>query len=148
MLSKIFKSKKSKEDIMQEQYVNKTKCITEHYNGVRINEILVGKISVMKKMSDVFESNKDYLMISKSIPRPKIYTTDENGIKKEFFFNNPSEWLIYIHQEYKDVVKKLKEYEDKEKERLENLKNKMQEDALMKRREFLIEYGLLPKEKN
>jgi len=102
----------------------------------------------MKKMSDVFESNKDYLMISKSIPRPKIYTTDENGIKKEFFFNNPSEWLIYIHQEYKDVVKKLKEYEDKEKERLENLKNKMQEDALMKRREFLIEYGLLPKEKN
>jgi hypothetical protein len=148
MLSKIFKSEKSKEDIVQEHYINKIKTITEHYNGVRINETLVGKISVMKKMSDIFESNKDYLMISKSLPRPKIYTTDENGVKKEFFFNNPSEWLIYIHKEYKDVIEKLKKYEDEEKERYEYLKNKMNEDALGKKREFLMEYGLLPKNTN
>lgn len=146
MLSKIFKSEKSNEDIIQEQYLNKTNCITEHYNGVRINEVLVGKISVIKKMSDVFESNKDYLMISKSIPRPKIYKTDESGIKKEFVFSNPSEWLTYIHEEYKSVVEKLKKYEEQEKQRQEYLKNKHQEEALMKKREFFIEYGVLKKQ--
>ncbi len=40
----LFKKKKKKADELREQYVQSLKTMTEHYNGVRINETLVGRI--------------------------------------------------------------------------------------------------------
>jgi len=137
--------KKSTEDIKQEQYVEKIKTTTEYYNGIRINETLLGRIIALKKMSDVFDTNKEYLMISKSLPRPKTFIVDENGMEQEVVFKDPTDWLINIQKEYKEVVQKLQKYEEEEREREEQLKAEFQEQALKTKREFLIEYGLLPK---
>lgn len=140
----IFKQKtKSVDDLKQEQYVERLKTVTEHYNGIRINEVLVGQISVIKKMSNVFESNKEYLMLSKTVPRPKVFVDGEDGQKKEIAFKTPSEWLNHIHEEYKNVVNKIRKYAEEEKEYQESLRNKMIEETLKKKREFLIGYGVL-----
>lgn len=137
--------KKSLEETKQEQYVEQIKTITEYYNGIRINDTLLGKVIAMKKMSDVFDTNKEYLQLSKSVPRPKTIIVDEQGNEKEIKFKDHTEWLSHIQKEYKEVVQKLQQYEAEEKEREEQLKAEMQEKALKVKRDFLIEYGLLPK---
>lgn len=136
---------KNKEEVIQEHYIKKLSSVTEYYSGVRINETLLGKILAIKKMSDVFDTNKEYLMLSKSLPRPKTYITDTNGQEKEVVFATTEEWLNYIHEEHKKVVNKLQEYKEQEQEYQEKLKEEKNAKLLEERRKFYIDYGLLPK---
>jgi len=128
----LFKHKKTNADIIQEQYYNSLDTITEHYNGVRINHTLLGKIR-SAKMDEIIEVKTNTIKVHSFVPRPKDFGTDVFA------------WLDDVKKEAKNVMNKLNEFKKEEKEYQEQLKIKTQEDALKRRKEFLIEYGLLNK---
>ena len=146
MLKKLFTNKPTEEEIRKEQYVQSLKTITEHFNGVRVNETLLGRIR-SAKMDDVYEVNNKNIKLQSSVPRPKVFTTDKDGKQIEVSFdNNLFGWFDFIREEAKRVINKNKQYAEEEKKYQEELKTKHNEKALKEKREFLINYGLLPKQ--
>jgi hypothetical protein len=139
MLKRIFtfkKRQKTLDELKQEQYILSLQTITEHYNGVRINETLVGRIKGMR-MTEVdcvvSESDAPKVPTLRSVPRPKT------------FGSNLMAWMDEVRQEAKAVINKNKQYEKEEKEFQEQLKTEKNNKALKERREFFVNYGLLPK---
>lgn len=128
----LFKHKKTDAEIIQEQYRKNFDEITEHYNGVRVNQTLLGKIR-SAKMDEITESSNIDIKVQSSVPRPKDFGTDLFA------------WINDVRNEAKDVMNKLNKYRQEEKEYQEKLKQKIQEDALKRRKEFLIGYGVLAK---
>ena len=137
MFKKLFKNKKTSEELKQEQYVKSISVITEHFNGVRINETLVGRIKGMR-MTEVDcvieESDEPKFPTKSSVPRPKS------------FGNNLFAWIDEVRQEAKEVMNKLHKYEKEEKEYQERIKSEKTSKALQERRKFFVDYGLLPKQ--
>jgi hypothetical protein len=137
MLKRLFKKTKTVDELKREQYIKSLRTITEHYNGVRINETLVGRIKVMR-MTEVdcivTESDDEPKFPTlRSVPRPKT------------FGNNLMAWMDEVRKEAKDVINKNRQYEKEEKEFQEQIKTEKNNKALQERREFFINYGLLPK---
>ena len=128
----LFKHKKTTQELIQEQYRKSFDEITEHYNGVRVNLTLLGKVR-SAKMDEITESSNIDIKVQSSIPRPKDFGTDLFA------------WLNDVRNEAKEVMNKLNKYKEEEKEYQEKLKQKVQEDALKRRKEFFIEYGVLAK---
>jgi gas vesicle protein len=128
----LFKHKKSTRDIIQEQYRKSFDEITEHYNGVRVNLTLLGKVR-SAKMDEITESSNINIKVQSSIPRPKDFGTDVFA------------WLDDVKKQAKEIMNRNKQYAQEEKEYQEQLKTKMQEQALKKRHEFFVEYGVLAK---
>ncbi len=128
--------------LRRKQYALSLESVVEHYNGVRVNETLVGKIR-SSKMDEITYPNLSELRLSHSIERPKVYDKDNNEIPHSN--NNFATWLETIQKEAKDIMNKNKFFEKEEKEYQERMKAKHQEEALKKKREFLEQYGLLPK---
>ena len=139
MLKNLFKKRnqKSVDEIRLEEYKKSLMNITEHFNGVRINETLVGRIKGERMLEAdciVVESDKPKFPTKSSTPRPKSYG------------NNLFAWIEEIRQDAKDVVNKNRQHEIAEKEYQEKIKTERNEVALKERREFFIGYGLLPKQ--
>lgn len=128
----LFKHKKSTQELIEEQYRKNFDEITEHYNGVRVNQTLLGKIR-SAKMDEITESTNTDIKLQSSVPRPKDFGTDLFA------------WLSDVRNEAKEVMNKLNKYRAEEKEYQEKLKQKVQEEALKRRKEFLIGYGVLAK---
>ena len=128
----LFKHKKSDAEIIQEQYRKSFDEITEHYNGVRVNKTLLGKIR-SAKMDEITESSNIDIKLQSSVPRPKDFGTDIFA------------WLDDVKKQAKEIMNRNKQYAQEEKEYQEKLKQKVQEEALMRRKEFLISYGVLAK---
>jgi len=128
----LFKHKKSTKELIQEQYRKSFDEITEHYNGVRVNLTLLGKVR-SAKMDEVCENKSINIKVRSSIPRPKDFGTDVFA------------WLDDVKKQAKEIMNRNKQYAQEEKEYQEQLKIKMQEEALRKRHEFFVEYGVLAK---
>ena len=128
----LFKHKKSDAEIIQEQYRKSFDEITEHYNGVRVNKTLLGKIR-SAKMDEITESSNIDIKLQSSVPRPKDFGTDVFA------------WLDDVKKQAKEIMNRNNQYAQEEKEYQEKLKQKVQEEALMRRKEFLISYGVLAK---
>jgi hypothetical protein len=138
MLKKLFKFKrtKSQDELKQEQYILSLQTITEHYNGVRINETLVGRIKGMRMTEvecSIIESDEPKVATLRSVPRPKSYGS------------NLFAWIAEVRQEAKEVINKNHQYEKQEKEYQEKLKAEITSKALEERRKFYVDFGLLPK---
>ena len=128
----LFKHKKTNEEVIQEQYRKSFDEITEHYNGVRVNQTLLGKIR-SAKMDEITESSNIDIKVQSSVQRPKDFGTDVFA------------WLEDVKKQAKEIMNKNNQYAQEEKEYQEKLKQKVQEDALKRRKEFLIGYGVLSK---
>lgn len=128
----LFKSKKSTQELIQEQYRKNFDEITEHYNGVRINHTLLGKIR-SAKMDEITEINNNSIKVHSFVPRPVDFGTDVFA------------WLSAVKNEAKEVMNKLHKYKEEEKKYQEQLKQKFKEEATKKSHEFFVEYGVLAK---
>ena len=137
MLRRLFKPKvKSNDDVIKDQYTKSLDEITEHFNGVKINETLVGRIRGMRmteKDCIVSESDEPKFPTMSSVPRPKS------------FGNNLFAWIQDVRDEAKLSLNKNREYEQKDKERAEQLKAESNRKALEERRKFYVDFGLLSK---
>ncbi len=142
MLLNLFKYKKTVYDEVSEQYLKSLDEITQHYNGVRVNETLLGKIRAAK-MDDITESEMLFLKshnsvnqdikLQSSVPRPKDYGT------------NIIAWITDVKNQAKEIMNKNNHYSKEEKEYEEQLRLIVQTEALQRRKEFLIQYGVLDK---
>ena len=141
MLKNLFKSKKTDNELRREYYAQSLRTVTQYYNGVRINETIVGKLRAAR-MDEIQEPNIENIRIEKSVPRPTVYDKLEKKEKEISFIG----WMELVRSEAKDVVNKNLLYEKEEKEYQEKIKIKMQEEALRKKKEFLSNYGLLTKQ--
>jgi hypothetical protein len=141
MLKNLFKPKKTDDELRKERYAESLKTVTEFYNGVRINETLVGKIRATR-MDEVFHRNTDNIKIESSIPRPTVYDKEEK-VEKEITFLG---WMELVRDEARAIINKNLSFDKQEKEYQENAKKKMQEEALERKRVFLTNYGLLTKQ--
>ena len=128
----LFKHKKSTQEVIQEQYRKSFDEITEHYNGVRINHTLLGKIR-SAKMDEITEIKTNSIKVHSFVPRPKDFGTDLFA------------WFEDIRNEAKEVMNKLHKYKEEEKQYQEKLKQKFKEEAVKKSHEFFVEYGVLAK---
>lgn len=105
----LFKHKESTKEVIQKQYEKSLDEITQHYNGVRVNQTLVGKIR-SAKMDEITESSNINIKVQSSVPRPKDFGTDLFA------------WINDVRNEAKDVMNKLNKYRQEEKEYQERLK--------------------------
>jgi|ERR1035437_1178736 hypothetical protein len=128
----LFKHKKTDNELIQEQYLNNLENITEHYNGVRINQTLLGRIR-SAKMDETTESKILTIKTHSSVPRPKDFGTDLFA------------WLDEIKKEAKEVMNKLNRYKKEEEEYQERIKQEMNKKAIEKQHKFFVEYGVLNK---
>jgi len=131
-IAELFKSKKSTQELIQEQYRKNFDEITEHYNGVRINHTLLGRIQ-SAKMNEVIDIKTNPIKVHSFVPRPKDFGTDVFA------------WLNSIKEEAKEIMNRNKQYAQEEKEYQEKLKQKVQEEAINKSHKFFVEYGVLAK---
>lgn len=128
----LFKHKKTDAELIQEQYLNGLENITEHYNGVRINQTLLGRIR-SAKMDEIPESKILTIKSHSFVPRPKDFGT------------NLFAWLEEIREEAKEVMNKLNRYKKEEEEYQERIKQESNKRAIKKQHEFFVEYGVLNK---
>lgn len=123
--------------LKRKQYSDSLKTVTEHYNGVRINETLAGRIKgIRMSETECGVSIDDLPKIAtlRSVPRPKYYGT------------NLLAWMASIRREAKTIINRNKNYEAQEKEYQERIKTIKDQELLEERRKFLINYGVLPKQ--
>ncbi len=133
---KLFKFDKTDIELKREQYEKSLLTVTEHYNGIRINEMLVGKIKGVRMVETTCEvSNTDEPKIKtlRSVPRPQNFGTDLTA------------WMNEVRKEAKDIIALNKKYEKQEQEYQDKLKEEKNAELLEERRKFFVDYGLLPK---
>jgi len=131
ILQKLF-NKRNVQKERQEQFVKSRDEITTHFNGVRINETLVGKIR-SAKMDDCKKESTVKVKVLKTVERPMN------------FGDNLFEWLNHVRLEAKETMNKNHKSEKEEKEYIELKKKQAQAESTEKRREFFRNYGVLPK---
>lgn len=135
MIYKILQKILNRKDIQKErheQFVKSRDEITSHFNGVRINETLVGKIRSAKMDECRVDSSKQ-VKVLKTVERPMN------------FGDNLFEWLNHVRSEAKETMNKNHKLEKQEKEYIELKKKQAQKETAEKRREFFRNYGVLPK---
>jgi hypothetical protein len=145
MFGNLFKKKKTDAEIRLEQYVERLNSVTSHYNGVKTNDTLVGKISAtrMDEINCTTTEIKPVDYIEKSVPRPKVFNENNEEVK---FDNNLFGWMDLIRKEAKETMNKNHQMYEEERILQERIKAEKNEKALRERREFYVSYGLLPKQ--
>lgn len=121
--------------LKRKQFLDSLKTVTEHYNGVRINETLAGRIKGIRMTElecGVSVDDSPKIPTLRSIPRPENYGT------------NLLAWMSAIRREAKAIINRNKKYEAQEKEYQEKIKVIKNKEVLEERRKFLINYGVLP----
>lgn len=138
--------KKSLEEERHDQYIDAVVNTTEHYNGVRMNDKLVGKMHGIRltELECPTETAKE-LAIEKTVPRPKMFKIIEGKEVEYSFGNDIIAWSNALKEEAKAVIAKNQQYANEEKEYIEKVKSERNAKALEERRKFFQEYGLLPK---
>jgi len=133
MFGNLFKQKKTKIEEQREQYQLQLAKITTHYNGVRINETLVGKIQAAR-MDECIPEKQTKIAVERSVERPMTFGDDVFG------------WLNHVRDEAKALMNKNHRYDKEEKEYLERIKKESQQKSIEQSRKFFVEYGVLPKQ--
>ena len=136
MFKKLFKFDKTDIELKRELYEKSLLTVTEHYNGIRINETLIGRIkgSRMTEMDcDISEEKEPKIKVLRSVPRPEDFGSDL------------STWMAEVRNQAKEITKLNKKYEKQEQEYQDKLKEEKNAKLLEERRKFYVNYGLLPK---
>lgn len=138
MLFNFLKPKKNEIALKREKHEASLRSVTETYNGVKINETLMTRVKC-SRMADIDcylkETDVSKYSVKTTAPRPNT------------FENNLFSWIESVKAEAKLAKIRNAEKEKEERENYEKLKSKKQQEALEQRREFYINYGLLPKVK-
>jgi len=125
--------KRKQEQERREQYVKMMSKTKVHFNGVRVNEELVGKI-LSAKSDEVITESSYKVPVQSSVDRPMS------------FGNNVFAWLDYIRQEAKDIMNKNHSYEKNEKDTEHKAALENDTKILTQRRKFFQDFGVLPKQ--
>jgi hypothetical protein len=141
----LFKNELTLEEQRQAQYIKSINETTKHFNGIKMNDTLTGKIRSAKMDDFTPNSSTQKVLIQSSTERPKVFEITDGGEPKEIDLSKDLfAWLGMIRKEAKEVMNKIHYYEEEEKQYLEISSKEKHNKDLEKSRTFFREFGVLP----